>query len=127
MSFSDSGRFCTVQVLDRTKSKMLIRTQYFTTPGIRIRGRSQPAEDLKRYFLSSKRIRHRRISMRLSQKELGSHLGVSFQQIQKYEKFFKPTPHITLVNTSLLTIRLLMKQNIPYGLQIITLQTDSPS
>ncbi|QEE12685.1 helix-turn-helix domain-containing protein [Bartonella krasnovii] len=33
-----------------------------------------------------KRIRHRRISMRLSQKELGSHLGVSFQQIQKYEK-----------------------------------------
>ncbi|WP_254492357.1 helix-turn-helix domain-containing protein [Bartonella sp. B1099] len=35
-----------------------------------------------------KRIRHRRISMRLSQKELGSHLGVSFQQIQKYEKGF---------------------------------------
>ncbi|WP_375704088.1 helix-turn-helix domain-containing protein, partial [Bartonella sp. AD328YNZD] len=33
-----------------------------------------------------KRIRHRRISMGLSQKELGSHLGVSFQQIQKYEK-----------------------------------------
>ncbi|QEE12686.1 helix-turn-helix domain-containing protein [Bartonella krasnovii] len=33
-----------------------------------------------------KRIRHRRISMRLSQKELGRHLGVSFQQIQKYEK-----------------------------------------
>ncbi|QEE09740.1 helix-turn-helix transcriptional regulator [Bartonella kosoyi] len=33
-----------------------------------------------------KRIHHRRISMGLSQKELGSHLGVSFQQIQKYEK-----------------------------------------
>ncbi|WP_212112920.1 helix-turn-helix domain-containing protein [Bartonella queenslandensis] len=33
-----------------------------------------------------KRIRHRRISMGLSQKELGSYLGVSFQQIQKYEK-----------------------------------------
>ncbi|WP_375641776.1 MULTISPECIES: helix-turn-helix domain-containing protein [unclassified Bartonella] len=33
-----------------------------------------------------KKIRHRRISMGLSQKELGSHLGVSFQQIQKYEK-----------------------------------------
>ncbi|WP_273719322.1 MULTISPECIES: helix-turn-helix transcriptional regulator [Bartonella] len=33
-----------------------------------------------------KRIRHRRISMGLSQKELGSFLGVSFQQIQKYEK-----------------------------------------
>ncbi|WP_375607029.1 MULTISPECIES: helix-turn-helix domain-containing protein [unclassified Bartonella] len=35
-----------------------------------------------------KRIRHRRISMGLSQKELGSYLGVSFQQIQKYEKGF---------------------------------------
>ncbi|CAK02208.1 helix-turn-helix domain-containing protein [Bartonella tribocorum] len=35
-----------------------------------------------------KRIRHRRISMGLSQKELGSHLGVSFQQVQKYEKGF---------------------------------------
>ncbi|WP_212112932.1 helix-turn-helix domain-containing protein [Bartonella queenslandensis] len=33
-----------------------------------------------------KRIRQRRISMGLSQKELGNHLGVSFQQIQKYEK-----------------------------------------
>ncbi|WP_273719563.1 MULTISPECIES: helix-turn-helix transcriptional regulator [Bartonella] len=33
-----------------------------------------------------KRIRHRRISMGLSQKALGSFLGVSFQQIQKYEK-----------------------------------------
>ncbi|WP_375615991.1 MULTISPECIES: helix-turn-helix domain-containing protein [unclassified Bartonella] len=35
-----------------------------------------------------KRIRHRRISMGLSQKKLGSQLGVSFQQIQKYEKGF---------------------------------------
>ncbi|WP_375620275.1 helix-turn-helix domain-containing protein [Bartonella sp. TS25HLJMH] len=33
-----------------------------------------------------KRIRHKRISMGLSQKALGSYLGVSFQQIQKYEK-----------------------------------------
>ncbi|PIT68385.1 helix-turn-helix domain-containing protein [Bartonella tribocorum] len=33
-----------------------------------------------------KRIRYKRISMGLSQKELGNHLGVSFQQIQKYEK-----------------------------------------
>ncbi|PIT68458.1 helix-turn-helix domain-containing protein [Bartonella tribocorum] len=33
-----------------------------------------------------KRIRHRRIAMGLSQKTLGSFLGVSFQQIQKYEK-----------------------------------------
>ncbi|UNE53848.1 helix-turn-helix domain-containing protein [Bartonella machadoae] len=39
-------------------------------------------------MLIGKRIRHRRISMGLSQKELGSHCGVSFQQIQKYEKGF---------------------------------------
>ncbi|WP_375684575.1 helix-turn-helix domain-containing protein [Bartonella sp. AP1QHHD] len=39
-------------------------------------------------ILIGKRIRHRRISMSLSQKELGSYLGVSFQQIQKYEKGF---------------------------------------
>ncbi|PIT68466.1 helix-turn-helix domain-containing protein [Bartonella tribocorum] len=32
------------------------------------------------------RIRHRRIAMGLSQKTLGNFLGVSFQQIQKYEK-----------------------------------------
>ncbi|VEJ44414.1 helix-turn-helix domain-containing protein [Bartonella vinsonii] len=37
-------------------------------------------------ILIGKRIHHRRISIGLSQKELGSHLGVSFQQIQKYEK-----------------------------------------
>ncbi|ACS51841.1 transcriptional regulator [Bartonella grahamii as4aup] len=39
-------------------------------------------------ILIGKRIRHRRISIGLSQKALGSHLGVSFQQIQKYEKGF---------------------------------------
>ncbi|CAK02210.1 helix-turn-helix domain-containing protein [Bartonella tribocorum] len=33
-----------------------------------------------------KRIRHRRMTMWLSQKTLGNFLGVSFQQIQKYEK-----------------------------------------
>ncbi|PIT68473.1 helix-turn-helix domain-containing protein [Bartonella tribocorum] len=33
-----------------------------------------------------KRIRYRRIAMGLSQKTLGNFLGVSFQQIQKYEK-----------------------------------------
>ncbi|WP_375661353.1 helix-turn-helix domain-containing protein [Bartonella sp. OC68QHHN] len=37
-------------------------------------------------ILIGKRIRYRRISMGVSQKELGSYLGVSFQQIQKYEK-----------------------------------------
>ncbi len=39
-------------------------------------------------ILIGKRIRHRRIAIGLSQKELGSYLGVSFQQIQKYEKGF---------------------------------------
>ncbi|WP_375670365.1 helix-turn-helix domain-containing protein [Bartonella sp. PS7NMGDW] len=39
-------------------------------------------------ILIGKRIRHRRIAMRLSQKALGNYLGVSFQQIQKYEKGF---------------------------------------
>ncbi|WP_273723536.1 helix-turn-helix transcriptional regulator [Bartonella sp. AU18XJBT] len=39
-------------------------------------------------ILIGKRIRHRRIAIGLSQKALGSHLGVSFQQIQKYEKGF---------------------------------------
>ena len=33
-----------------------------------------------------KRIRLRRIEQRISQAELGDQLGVSFQQIQKYEK-----------------------------------------
>ncbi|WP_273790832.1 helix-turn-helix transcriptional regulator [Bartonella sp. CM31XJBT] len=39
-------------------------------------------------ILIGKRIRQRRIAMRLSQKALGNYLGVSFQQIQKYEKGF---------------------------------------
>ena len=33
-----------------------------------------------------KRIRVRRSFLRISQEKLGEHLGVSFQQIQKYEK-----------------------------------------
>jgi transcriptional regulator with XRE-family HTH domain len=32
------------------------------------------------------RIRIRRVAAGMSQEELGSHLGVSFQQVQKYEK-----------------------------------------
>lgn len=32
------------------------------------------------------RIRLRRVEKQLSQAELGNHLGVSFQQVQKYEK-----------------------------------------
>ncbi|WP_375650843.1 helix-turn-helix domain-containing protein [Bartonella sp. OT172YNZD] len=37
-------------------------------------------------ILIGKRIRQRRIAIGLSQKALGNYLGVSFQQIQKYEK-----------------------------------------
>lgn len=33
-----------------------------------------------------KRIRLRRVEMKVSQAELGEKLGVSFQQVQKYEK-----------------------------------------
>ena len=33
-----------------------------------------------------KRIRLRRVEMKISQAELGEKLGVSFQQVQKYEK-----------------------------------------
>jgi len=33
-----------------------------------------------------KRIRLRRVEQKMSQAELGDHLGVSFQQVQKYEK-----------------------------------------
>ncbi len=58
-----------------------------------MRGRSQPvgtsSESQKstflRYFFRQK-IRFRRNVMGFSQKQLGSHLGVTFQQIQKYEK-----------------------------------------
>ncbi len=61
-----------------------------------MRGRSQPEGGLEvptknPHFIDiliGKRIRYRRISIGLSQKALGSHLGVSFQQIQKYEKGF---------------------------------------
>ncbi|WP_330169198.1 helix-turn-helix transcriptional regulator [Bartonella grahamii] len=59
-----------------------------------MRGRSQPAGELEvkaknlhfNDISIGRKIRHRRIAMGLSQKELGRFLGVSFQQIQKYEK-----------------------------------------
>ncbi|WP_208438144.1 helix-turn-helix domain-containing protein [Bartonella taylorii] len=37
-----------------------------------------------------KKIRFRRNIVGLSQKQLGDHLGVTFQQIKKYEKGIKP-------------------------------------
>ncbi|WP_273721609.1 MULTISPECIES: helix-turn-helix domain-containing protein [unclassified Bartonella] len=58
-----------------------------------MRGRSQPVEgesQVKNPHVNDisvgKKIRCRRRMMGLSQKALGHHLGVSFQQIQKYEK-----------------------------------------
>ncbi|WP_375677492.1 helix-turn-helix domain-containing protein [Bartonella sp. AS69XJJH] len=45
------------------------------------------AKNLHFYDISlGKKIRFRRNVMVFSQKQLGSHLGVTFQQIQKYEK-----------------------------------------
>lgn len=44
--------------------------------------RSAKADDLA----IGKRIRQRRLEQKISQSELGELLGVSFQQIQKYEK-----------------------------------------
>ncbi|WP_329957948.1 helix-turn-helix domain-containing protein [Bartonella sp. 220B] len=62
-------------------------------PGIQMRGRSQPVGDKVQTknprfndISIGKKIRFRRSVMGLSQKQLGNHLGVTFQQIQKYEK-----------------------------------------
>ncbi len=59
-----------------------------------MRGRSQPVGELELKAKNphfndisiGKKIRHRRIAMGLSQKALGSFLGITFQQIPKYEK-----------------------------------------
>ncbi|UNE55559.1 helix-turn-helix domain-containing protein [Bartonella machadoae] len=58
-----------------------------------MRGRSQPVGDEVQTknprfndISIGKKIRFRRSIMGLSQKQLGKHLGVTFQQIQKYEK-----------------------------------------
>ncbi|WP_142416126.1 helix-turn-helix domain-containing protein [Bartonella massiliensis] len=75
-----------------------------------------------------KRIRQRRIAMGLSQKTLGSHLGVSFQQIQKYEKGFNRVSAgrlqeianilkvpITFFYANLSTTNISTKDNHPYA------------
>ncbi|WP_375650449.1 helix-turn-helix domain-containing protein [Bartonella sp. OT172YNZD] len=58
-----------------------------------MRGRSRPAggfemqtKDLDNDIFIGKKIRLRRKMLKMSQKTLGQHLGVTFQQIQKYEK-----------------------------------------
>jgi transcriptional regulator with XRE-family HTH domain len=45
------------------------------------KGRTQPAD-----FHVGRRVRLRRLEIGVSQQKLGEHLGVSFQQVQKYEK-----------------------------------------
>ncbi|PIT69187.1 transcriptional regulator [Bartonella tribocorum] len=56
-----------------------------------MRGRSQPVGKMQSQNLNidlfvGKKIRLRRQMLKMSQKALGHALGVSFQQIQKYEK-----------------------------------------
>src|SRR6202035_1254990 len=49
-----------------------------------VRGTGRSAGQVDKYF--GDRLRARRIMMKMSQEDLGKSLGVSFQQIQKYEK-----------------------------------------
>ncbi|QDM18091.1 helix-turn-helix transcriptional regulator [Tardiphaga sp. vice352] len=42
------------------------------------------------------RIRTQRLAIGMSQEELGSHLGISFQQVQKYEKGVNRTSAVRL-------------------------------
>ncbi len=89
-----SGSFCYVQVLFSTKSKRLSQVSALSTPGIPMRGRSQPAGELEvkaknphfNDISIGRKIRFKRTMIGMSQKKLGSQLGVTFQQIQKYEK-----------------------------------------
>ncbi|WP_375615925.1 helix-turn-helix domain-containing protein [Bartonella sp. AP58NXGY] len=89
-----SGSFCYVQVRSSTKSKRLSQVSALSTPGIPMRGRSQPAGELEvkaknphfNDISIGRKIRFKRTMLGMSQKKLGSQLGVTFQQIQKYEK-----------------------------------------
>jgi transcriptional regulator with XRE-family HTH domain len=49
-----------------------------------VKGTTRSAGPIDKYF--GDRLRARRIMMKMSQDDLGHSLGVSFQQIQKYEK-----------------------------------------
>ncbi len=59
--------------MSRKRAKRVIR-----------RGTTRSTGPIDKYF--GDRIRARRIMIKMSQEELGEKLGVSFQQIQKYEK-----------------------------------------
>ncbi len=79
---------------------MLTRIQYLLLPeyqcegarnrrGLKVQTKNSQFQTKNPHFIDisiGKRIRQRRIAMGLTQKALGSFLGVSFQQIQKYEK-----------------------------------------
>ncbi len=77
-----------------TKSKKADLGSVFLTPGIPMRGRSQPVGELEVQTKNphfndisiGRKIRFKRTMLGMSQKQLGSQLGVTFQQIQKYEK-----------------------------------------
>jgi transcriptional regulator with XRE-family HTH domain len=48
-----------------------------------VKGTPRSAEPIDKYF--GDRLRARRIMMKMSQEHLGQKLGISFQQVQKYE------------------------------------------
>jgi len=59
---------------------MVKKVKLSTEPRTDQRSTTKPDVEL------GKRIRLRRVEMHISQQELGDKLGVSFQQVQKYEK-----------------------------------------
>ncbi|PIT68891.1 helix-turn-helix domain-containing protein [Bartonella tribocorum] len=69
-----------------------------------------------------KKIRFRRKMLKMSQKTLGQHLGVTFQQIQKYEKGLNRVSagrlmeisEILKVPVSFFYTDIIKKENIPY-------------
>ncbi|WP_375661460.1 MULTISPECIES: helix-turn-helix domain-containing protein [unclassified Bartonella] len=94
-----------------------------------MRGRSRPAggfemqtKDLNIDLFIGKKIRLRRKMLKMSQKTLGQHLGVTFQQIQKYEKGLnrvsagrlKKISDILNVPLSFFYADILTKQQPPY-------------
>jgi transcriptional regulator with XRE-family HTH domain len=52
------------------------------SPAVKLKPRSSGKPEIE----MGKKIRLRRVEQRLSQSDLGEKLGVSFQQVQKYEK-----------------------------------------
>jgi DNA-binding XRE family transcriptional regulator len=63
---------------------------------VRMKQRSAGKPDIE----LGKRIRLRRVEQKISQAELGEKLGVSFQQVQKYEKGSEPRWRGALISDS---------------------------